>query len=100
MPQPSSTTTQHQQELNAGERFAFGKNWTEFLKGLNERRIDLAKTSLLNMLDRTDLDGLRFLDAGSGSGIMSLAAYRLGAQVRSFDFDPESVACTENLRER
>ena len=99
MPEPSSTVTQHQRELNAGERFAFGKNWTEFLRGLNETRIELAESSLMRMLDRTNLDGLRFLDVGSGSGIMSLAAYRLGAQVHSFDFDPESVTCTENLRE-
>jgi 2-polyprenyl-3-methyl-5-hydroxy-6-metoxy-1,4-benzoquinol methylase len=100
MPESSSTVTQHQQELNAGDRFAFGKNWTEFLRSLNEARIDLAENSLVVMLDRANLAGLRFLDAGSGSGIMSLAAHRLGAQVHSFDFDPESVACTETVRER
>ncbi|HEX6178379.1 MAG TPA: class I SAM-dependent methyltransferase, partial [Thermoanaerobaculia bacterium] len=41
-----------------------------------------------------------FLDIGSGSGLMSLAARRLGATVRSFDFDPQSVACTLELRRR
>ena len=53
------------------------------------------------MLGRSDLDGLTFLDAGSGSGLFSLAAVRLGAQrVRSFDYDPHSVECTQELRRR
>src|SRR5262249_43336829 len=39
-------------------------------------------------------------DVGSGSGLFSLAARRLGARVRSFDFDPQSVACTEELKQR
>jgi len=33
-----------------------------------------------------------FLDVGSGSGLFSLAARRLGAKVLSFDYDAESVA--------
>jgi O-antigen/teichoic acid export membrane protein len=41
-----------------------------------------------------------FLDIGSGSGLFSLAARRLGARVRSFDYDPQSVACTAELRRR
>jgi SAM-dependent methyltransferase len=52
------------------------------------------------MLKRTHLDGLRFLDAGSGSGLFSLAARRLGAEVHSFDYDPRSVACGTELRRR
>jgi 2-polyprenyl-6-hydroxyphenyl methylase/3-demethylubiquinone-9 3-methyltransferase len=43
---------------------------------------------------------MRFVDVGSGSGIFSLAARRLGAQVFSFDFDIDSVRCTEYLRDR
>ena len=40
-----------------------------------------------------------FLDAGSGSGLFSLAARRLGAKVHSFDYDPQSVACTQELKQ-
>jgi len=40
------------------------------------------------------------LDVGSGSGLHSLAARRLGADVVSFDYDPESVAATRDLRDR
>ena len=37
---------------------------------------------------------------GSGSGLFSLAARRLGAHVHSFDYDPQSVACTAELKRR
>jgi 2-polyprenyl-6-hydroxyphenyl methylase/3-demethylubiquinone-9 3-methyltransferase len=47
-----------------------------------------------------DLAGKRFLDIGSGSGLFSLAARRLGATVHSFDFDPQSVACARELKRR
>jgi SAM-dependent methyltransferase len=52
------------------------------------------------MLEVNDLRGLRLLDIGCGSGLSSLAARRLGARVHSFDYDPESVACTLDLRRR
>jgi 2-polyprenyl-6-hydroxyphenyl methylase/3-demethylubiquinone-9 3-methyltransferase len=89
-----------EQQVQQGARFRFGDNWREFLAVLDERRIREAETSLLGMLERDDLHGASFLDAGSGSGLFSLAARRLGARVRSFDFDPSSVWCTRALRER
>ena len=83
-----------------GERFEFGRNWARFLTVLDDERIGQAEASLAEMLGRTSLDGLRFLDIGSGSGLFSLAARRLGAEVYSFDYDPQSVACTRELRSR
>lgn len=91
---------QHAAEIERGERFKFGRNWTRFLATVNERRIALAEQSLRNMLGETSLDGKTFLDIGSGSGLFSLAARRLGARVVSFDYDPESVACTAAMREQ
>ena len=44
--------------------------------------------------------GKYFLDIGSGSGLFSLAAKRLGAKVYSFDYDPKSVRCAEELKKR
>ena len=82
------------------ERFKFGENWSSFLKMLDESRIQEAEVSLKNALGRSDLQGLRFLDVGSGSGLFSLAARRLGAEVHSFDYDSQSVACTQSLKER
>ena len=82
-------------------RFAFGKNWQRFLKVLNHERIMEAENSLRNMLQVEDLQGKSFIDVGSGSGLFSLAAMRLGAaRVHSFDYDPNSVACTQELRRR
>jgi 2-polyprenyl-3-methyl-5-hydroxy-6-metoxy-1,4-benzoquinol methylase len=82
------------------ERFAFGRNWRRFLADLNDDRIRRAEQSLADLLGTSDLTGRTFLDVGSGSGLFSLAARRMGARVRSFDLDPQSVACTAELRER
>ncbi|HSG68794.1 MAG TPA: class I SAM-dependent methyltransferase, partial [Planctomycetaceae bacterium] len=81
-------------------RFSFGRNWKHFQSQLAESNITQASESLQNLLKRSDLEGVRFLDAGSGSGLFSLCARRLGAAVVSFDLDPESVACTRALKER
>ena len=91
---------EHGREVAAGARFRFGDNWAAFLTVLDDARIAEAERSLVDMLGRPRLDGLRVLDAGSGSGLFSLAAHRLGADVTSFDFDPQSVACTTELRRR
>ena len=87
------------EEVASGERFEFGKNWSKFLKLLNEDRIKIAEASLISFLG-DDLKGKRFIDIGSGSGLFSLAARRLGAIVFSFDYDPQSVACTRELKQR
>lgn len=96
----SSTPADHGREIAAGERFRFGDNWAAFLEVLDDARIDAAERSLIERLGRPRLDGARVVDAGSGSGLFSLAAHRLGADVTSFDFDPQSVACTTELRRR
>lgn len=97
---PAMNTTPHALEVLQGERFEFGKNWTSFLELLNEKRIKEAESSLKQMLECGNLTGKSFLDIGSGSGLFSLAARRLGARVHSFDYDPQSVACTAELRRR
>jgi 2-polyprenyl-3-methyl-5-hydroxy-6-metoxy-1,4-benzoquinol methylase len=94
------TTTTAEVEIRAGERFEFGDNWRLFLSVLDDERIAAAEASLVDMLEGMDLTGRRFLDAGSGSGLFSLAARRLGAFVHSFDYDPQSVACTAELKSR
>src|SRR4051812_10581949 len=90
----------HSAEVLSGERFEFGANWSRFLELLNEDRIQKAESSLKQMLEVERLDGKSFLDIGSGSGLFSLAAQRLGARVHPFDFDPRSVACTRELKRR
>ena len=90
----------HAGEVARGERFKFGENWSRFLSLLNDARITEAETSLRQMLETESLAGKSFLDIGSGSGLFSLAARRLGARVHSFDYDPQSVACGVELRRR
>lgn len=97
---PSTESSTHAAEVASGERFEFGKNWSQFLSTLNPERIASAEASLGDMLGVEDLKGKTFLDVGCGSGLFSLAAHRLGASVYSFDFDPNSVACALELRRR
>src|SRR5215813_4661452 len=84
----------------SGERFDFGRNWSHFLDLLTEERILAAESSLTTMLETSTLAGKSFLDVGSGSGLFSLAARRLGARVHALDCDPQSVRCTMELRRR
>lgn len=81
-------------------RFSFGENWAAFLALLDDKRIAEAEDSLRVLLRRDSLDGLTFLDIGSGSALFSLAARRLGARVHSFDYDKQAVGCALTLRDR
>lgn len=82
-------------------RFQFGANWANFVNtSLSEEKIAKSIEHLKKFLRVEDLRGQTFLDIGSGSGIHSLAAIRLGAdRVFSFDYDENSVATTAKLRE-
>ncbi|RME95076.1 MAG: 50S ribosomal protein L11 methyltransferase, partial [Verrucomicrobia bacterium] len=47
---------------------------------------------LVRAVDRASERRLSFLDVGTGSGILAIAAVRLGCEpVEAFDFDPEAV---------
>ncbi len=81
-------------------RFEFGKNWASFLSKLSQVRILQAEESIRRYTGEPTLKGKRVLDIGSGSGLFSLAARRLGAKVYSFDYDPNSVECARELKRR
>ncbi len=86
------------------DRFQFGENWANFLTTLDDARINEAVNSLRKYLSldspTANLKGKTFLDIGCGSGLFSLAAYKLGATVHSFDYDKNSVKCATYLREK
>lgn len=81
----------------SGRRFAFGRNWLSFAQSIDEERIAAARASVERLVGRSNLAGVRWIDVGCGSGLFSLAAHRLGADVTAFDFDADSVECTRNL---
>ncbi len=83
------------------QHFEFGKNWKSFLKNLTNEKIIQARISLTEMLDVKTLEGQTFLDVGCGSGLFSLAAKQLKVKdLFSFDYDPQSVACAQELKNR
>ncbi len=91
----------HIDEVAASQRFEFGENWRNFLSVLDEDRLAQARASLCIMLEVDSLEGMSFLDIGSGSGLFSLAAAQLNAsRIHSFDFDPGSVGCAQELKRR
>lgn len=89
---------EHGAQVRDGQRFEFGKNWLGFVRLVDDERIAEAQASLREYLG--DIAGETFLDIGSGSGLFSLAARRMGARVQSFDYDPSSVEATRILRQR
>jgi 2-polyprenyl-6-hydroxyphenyl methylase/3-demethylubiquinone-9 3-methyltransferase len=86
-------------EIKSGARFGFGRNWRNFNASASPAAVSGAVESLRALLGVDELAGKTFLDAGSGSGLFSAAAHSLGATVSSFDFDPESVTCTQQRRD-
>lgn len=87
-----------QEEVKRGKRFEFGKNWLSFLNHLTKTKITESEKAIKDFLG--SVDGKSFVDVGSGSGLSSLAARNLGAKVSSLDYDPSSVYCTEQLKEK
>lgn len=82
--------------LDVSTHFRFGENWSNYADLVDERRIGDAVDSVRALVG--DLSGKTFLDIGSGSGLFSVAALRLGAsEVVACDIDADSVATTRRL---
>lgn len=83
------------------QHFAFGENWAQYAKLIDERRIAEGKAGLSRLLTADELRGRSVLDVGCGSGLHSLAALLLGAgQIRAVDIDPNSVKTTQAVLDR
>lgn len=86
--------------MSDGDRFAFGRNWQSFARNVDDNRLAEAEASLRDLLGVSDLESTSFLDIGCGSGLFTVAASRMGAQVTAFDFDADSVATARELAAR
>lgn len=87
--------------MNQDQVFAFGRNWQDFLRSIDDERIRNARLSLTEFMTIEDLHGKSFLDIGCGSGLFSLAAHELKAdRIVSFDVDPFSVECCKHLHKQ
>jgi 2-polyprenyl-3-methyl-5-hydroxy-6-metoxy-1,4-benzoquinol methylase len=85
--------------LDVSTHFRFGENWAGYSELVDDRKIAAARESVAALAG--NLRGKSFLDIGSGSGLFSVAALRLGAShVFATDIDPDSVATTRKLLSR
>ena len=78
------------------KHFSFGKNW----KSYNKKNTEILKTKAEQDLKYFlgDLSNKTFIDIGSGSGVHSLAALKLGAKnLVATDYDIDSVEATKDL---
>ena len=89
-----------EKSVNSGYRFNFGLNWRNYNKHLSNERIIEATKSLKELIGIKSLKNKKFLDVGSGSGLMSLAARNLGAYVVSIDFDHNSITATKEIKSK
>ena len=78
------------------KRFGFGQNWINFSKAISENEIAASQQAIMELLSVQNLAGKKLLDIGSGSGLSTIAAKRLGAEVIAFDYDVNSVQATCN----
>lgn len=96
------TSELYEQTYRNANHFSFGKNWQHFLKQANETHLKEAEQSLIRFLGSPEaIKGKTFVDIGCGSGLFSLAAYRLGAsRIVSVDIDAFSLSCAQHLHKK
>lgn len=81
--------------------YEFGANWKAYSEKIDGEAIQKAEQGLTKLIPQASIEGRTFLDIGSGSGLHSLAALRLGAKwVTAIDIDPDSVETTRSILEQ
>jgi SAM-dependent methyltransferase len=79
-------------------QFDFGSNWRSFSENkLDDGRLKAAIQSLQFLSQKESFEGLSFLDIGCGSGLFSIAAFRLGAKKSlGIDVNPTCISVSKS----
>lgn len=77
-------------------RFSFGRNWKKYSKLITKERLAKAELHLKDRFQVQNFQG-KFLDIGCGSGVFTVSALNLGAEVKGFDFDMKSVETSRKV---
>ena len=78
------------------KHFKFGKNWNNFSKRISSDSIENSIKELKKIFN--NLENKSFIDIGSGSGLHSLAAKKIGAKnIVAIDYDMDSVNTTKEI---
>lgn len=85
---------------NLDHHFEFGTNWRDFSQHVDSKRLEDSIENLSRLLGRESFEGENWLDVGCGSGLSSVAAATLGANVLAVDLDPRCVETTAILARR
>ena len=86
---------------DVSRHFEFGQNWQDYAASIDETHVERAMTSMERLLTKEELADRSFLEIGSGSGIHTLSALRLGAtNVYATDIDPDSVKTTSSVLQK
>ena len=80
--------------------FDFGSNWEKYsIRRLDSDRLAIAAQSLQSLLGLDSLSNASFLDIGCGSGLFSIAAHELGAEVVvGLDINPRCIIISSHNR--
>lgn len=81
--------------------FNFGKNWHNYSQAsLDSKAVADAQDSLRDLIGRENFNDKTLLDLGCGSGLFSIAAAEMGAQVTAIDYNPLCVEITKQNAQR
>ena len=95
---PGDSTADHYSHFES--HFAFGENWADYARTIDEQRLALAEQALIRLLGDEKIRGRSLLDIGCGSGLHAAAAARLGAShVLAVDIDPVAVEAARAVLE-
>jgi len=81
--------------LKTDSHVTFGEFKLKVFKEVFHPKLFFSTTYFYSFLSKKNFQGKKFLELGSGSGILSMLAYKSGAEVTAVDIDPKAVENTQ-----